>query len=452
MCKHLQLKGNTYYYRRRIPEDVRRLHKKLSGKAEEQLFFSLKTTDKIEACRRADAHTRRLDALWKGHREGNKTAVDPHVALATLEAARMSPGDAIRYPDSPAISDFMDILVGQHEAHEPQPRISPQDKLTLDILHGAPVPKLLSDARDKHFELGKGPKGKVAEAQFERAWNLLMRVAGDIPLDHLRREHGNEFVRSLVEDQGVGAETVKKYLAQVRPVISTGLLEFEIRKSHPFEKLVIPNRDEGQRKPRDTFEIEELLSIQVACRAKDDERRWLIAMLSDTMARLSELLAMRKEDVKLAGAVPHVLIRPNHIRRVKNQQSVRVVPLVGAALWAAQQAVHTEGELLFPSLIKKTPKEDFSSAAASAALNKWLKENGLAKQGQTLHGFRHTMRDRLRNVEAPRELIDQIGGWKRAGIGEQYGKGHGLELMHRYMLKTVLRLPGEGPIEHSSAA
>ena len=62
------------------------------------------------------------------------------------------------------------------------------------------------------------------------------------------------------------------------------------------------------------------------------------------------------------------------------------------------------------------------------------------------------MRDRLRNVEAPRELIDQIGGWKREGIGEQYGKGHSLELMQRYMLKTVLPLPGEGPAEQASAA
>ena len=210
MCKHLQLKGNTYYYRRRIPEDVRSLYKHLGRRADEQMFFSLKTTDKMEACRRADAHTRRLDALWKAHREGNKTAVDPHVALATLEVAGMSPGDAVRYPDHPAISDFVDRLIGQHEPHEPSPRITPQDKLTLDILYGAPVPKLLSDARAKHFELGKGPKGKVAEAQFERAWNLLMDIVGDVPLDHLRREHGNEFVRRLVEDQGVGPEATRR--------------------------------------------------------------------------------------------------------------------------------------------------------------------------------------------------------------------------------------------------
>ncbi|WP_404830307.1 DUF6538 domain-containing protein [Sedimentimonas flavescens] len=65
MCKHIQLKDNTWYYRRRVPKDVLRLHHKRGT-----LFFSLKTTDKQQACRMADAETRRLDSLWKAHREG----------------------------------------------------------------------------------------------------------------------------------------------------------------------------------------------------------------------------------------------------------------------------------------------------------------------------------------------------------------------------------------------
>ena len=33
------------------------------------------------------------------------------------------------------------------------------------------------------------------------------------------------------------------------------------------------------------------------------------------------------------------------------------------------------------------------------------------------------MRDRLRAVECPAEVIDQIGGWRTAGVGEGYGIG-----------------------------
>ena len=43
------------------------------------------------------------------------------------------------------------------------------------------------------------------------------------------------------------------------------------------------------------------------------------------------------------------------------------------------------------------------------------------------------MRDRLRAVECPSDIIDQIGGWAREGVGESYGEGHTLAKMLLYM-------------------
>ena len=57
--------------------------------------------------------------------------------------------------------------------------------------------------------------------------------------------------------------------------------------------------------------------------------------------------------------------------------------------------------------------------------------------GYVLHSFRHSMRDRLRNVECPSEIIDQIGGWTRESIGEGYGVGHSLELKFKWMKKIL---------------
>ena len=36
------------------------------------------------------------------------------------------------------------------------------------------------------------------------------------------------------------------------------------------------------------------------------------------------------------------------------------------------------------------------------------------------------MRDRLRAVECPKEIIDQIGGWSSSDAGESYGDGFSL--------------------------
>ena len=40
-----------------------------------------------------------------------------------------------------------------------------------------------------------------------------------------------------------------------------------------------------------------------------------------------------------------------------------------------------------------------------------------------VHGFRHAMRDRLRAVSCPSEIVDQIGGWSLGNIGQKYGDG-----------------------------
>ena len=50
-----------------------------------------------------------------------------------------------------------------------------------------------------------------------------------------------------------------------------------------------------------------------------------------------------------------------------------------------------------------------------------------------IHGFRHSFRDRLREVEAPSDLIDQLGGWSPQNIGEAYGNGYSLEVLSKWM-------------------
>ncbi len=370
MCQHIELKKNTWYYRRRIPTCAQAMHKTAhDAKAPTQVYFSLMTADKVAACKKADAETRRLDALWGGLRNTRSERPNPQVALAVLEARGFKPGDGIRHRDEPPISDFIDELVGRYEPFEELPMVSPQDKLTISILNGAPIPRFMSDAKQKHFDLGKGPRGKVAEGQFNRAWLRLMAITGNIPLDQLRREHANRFAKEL-DQTGVSGETVRKYVAQIRPLIQTAILEFELHLTNPFEKVTIPTLGDGPRKPRQPYAMDQTRAILERCVHVDDERRWAIAMLSESMCRLSEVIGLRKEDVFLEESVPHIWVRPNELRGLKNKASNRRVPLVGMALWAAKRAIDTQGAYLFPVFLTSGVTKDFSSGSASAALGK----------------------------------------------------------------------------------
>ena len=69
---------------------------------------------------------------------------------------------------------------------------------------------------------------------------------------------------------------------------------------------------------------------------------------------------------------------------------------------------------------------------ASAALGKWLKKDF---NGLTAHCLRHTFKDRLRAVECPLEIIDQIGGWSSiSSIGSSYWMGYELKTIKKYLV------------------
>ena len=50
--------------------------------------------------------------------------------------------------------------------------------------------------------------------------------------------------------------------------------------------------------------------------------------------------------------------------------------------------------------------------------------NNYCEAGATVHGIRHAFRDRLRAVEAPVDLIDQLGGWSVKSVGMSFGDGY----------------------------
>ena len=48
------------------------------------------------------------------------------------------------------------------------------------------------------------------------------------------------------------------------------------------------------------------------------------------------------------------------------------------------------------------------------------------------------MRDRLRVVQCPSDIMDQIGGWTTAGVGQGYGSGYPIEVLQEWMIKAIL--------------
>ena len=62
-------------------------------------------------------------------------------------------------------------------------------------------------------------------------------------------------------------------------------------------------------------------------------------------------------------------------------------------------------------------------------------------EGCSIHSFRHSLRDRLRAVNCPSEMIDQIGGWSRDTVGQGYGQGYDLFNVQEVMQKILVNTP-----------
>ena len=146
--------------------------------------------------------------------------------------------------------------------------------------------------------------------------------------------------------------------------------------------------------------------------------------------RLAEGAGLLKSDIKLEDSIPHIDLKPHPWRRLKTKGSERCIPLFGKALWAASRAIEgaSGSRFLFPRYNRGSSS---NANSASAAINKWLKPR--VPDGCVIHSFRHSMRDRLRAVECPSDIIDAIGGWTTTGVGQRYGTGQPLEVKAKWM-------------------
>ena len=263
----------------------------------------------------------------------------------------------------------------------------------------------------------------------ERSIRYLIDCVGHDSLTDLVPSDAGKF-RDYLFDRGMASASVKRVISSAGAILNIAIKEYGLERPNIFKGTFIPA--DAQTKKRLPVPDDALMKVQAECRSLDDQQRWMIALISDTGMRLSEACGLLSSDINLDCSIPHIDLIEHPWRRLKTPSSVRQIPLVGASLWAADRIKSQSGEFAFP---KYCSGAHCNANSASAALNKWLRPR--APQGCVIHSFRHSLRDRLREVECPADVIDAIGGWATEGVGHQYGKGHSLNVTHWWMKSLV---------------
>jgi integrase len=277
-----------------------------------------------------------------------------------------------------------------------------------------------------------GKEGNTFKRTARRNAEYVAKAIGNKPIASFSSSEAAQF-RDWCLDQGMTISTVKRVFGSVRAIVNLVMREHGIEGSNAFSGTFMPDR--GDASTRQPIPTDKLRVIQKRCQTNDDEPRWLVALISDTGMRLSEAAGLAREDIVLDADIPYVIIRPHPWRRLKTKGSERTLPLAGASLWAAERAV--EASQHSPHLFPRYCNDKGCKAnSASAALNKWLKQ--VIGGGYVVHSFRHSMRDRLRAVNCPSEMIDQIGGWSKRSVGEGYGEGFPLSFKLHHLSRCTL--------------
>ena len=288
---------------------------------------------------------------------------------------------------------------------------------------------LLSEALDLYVSLkGKG-RSRTFQISAQRACGYVIEVTGDKRLGDYERQDALK-LRDWLVKRGLAGSSVTRNFSYVKAVYNFAASENALNISNPFSGVYF-DRNAGVKR-RKPVPFDQLHQVQLECRKLDDDIRWLVALLSDSGMRLAEAAGLAIEDIHLKCETPFIQLKKHPWRSLKTASSERKVPLAGYSLWAAERIVSNHNRQLF-AFPRYNARDITSSNSASAALNKWLKD--FVEKGCTIHSFRHSFRDRLRAVSCPSDIIDQLGGWQTAGVGQGYGEGYPVSILADWVQK-----------------
>ncbi len=385
--RYVQLRGGTYFYRRRYPADLAAIFGGAAFK-----FQSLKTRSPAEAAKRAVRMAAEDDAEWSALRTntGDMPSATPKDVrrLATVKLYKLgfAPGEKLHEYDLEHVHDAlrdkhqasMEAYRHEHGGELPDPRdyLDLVDREMLRQAHGRPAPICLSDALDYYLkEHSKGRQKKFADDKRRSIAHVLRVTGADLPLIEYRKKHAEAVRDDLLN--GRKTQSVRRHLNDIGAVFQKGIIGFDLQIArHPFTSVAI--RDEREDTKRKLpFSPSELEVIVNAARLADDGLRHMAAILVNTGARVSEIVGLKCSDVVLEGTVPFIVIEPDTTvgRTLKTKGSKRKVPLVGISLWGAKRALERacighSGGWLFPKYIsaRTTGKLTVQSGSAGPSV------------------------------------------------------------------------------------
>jgi hypothetical protein len=419
--------GETWHFRRRVPYHVRKYDKR------SEIKCSLKTKDLKVAIHKRDLINHELNKIWDTLLLEADALKDPIAEYN--EALDICKKLGIKYiKNDELLKKDVSEIVHRLELVEEHFKADPIAKAALGLVE---IPKLvLQDAYDLHLAvqkkhlLGKSDDFiRKWENPRKRAINNFTKACGkpDIEeIDFAMALKFRDWWLDRIENEKLSESTANKDMTHLWSIIRDASKVKKIDLSNPFKNCKLS--DDTEKRPSFTNEsIFKLIKFKGLMTEHPSFRELIIGM-AEQGCRDSEIIGLDPDaDVILTDNIPHINVRPNQYRSLKNKPSKRKLPLVGYALEIARETGFKNLELY-----RHSPDK------ASSTINKYLRKNGLFPTDKhSLYSFRHSFKDRLDAVEAPEKIIKDLMGHTPGRVN--YGEGTSLDHRSTWMEKISLK-------------
>jgi integrase len=446
--RFLLKRGNRWYYQRRVPNAFSHLDHRAFVKV------SLKTGSHEIARLRRDHLAEADDQYWMAlaAEAGSPGGRGPALRAALEHRYKAAISRAMAYgfsykpaeplAESQAIAELMERIrmLEAQAGRGGDPRRADAEAL----LGGSPDPAssiTVSEAFELYVSrIAFDDQYNKSQAQ-RRSWEKTKRTTinyfidqmGDLPLSDITREKALEYRdwwMKKMQPQADGSapvapNTANRHIGNIRSLYvryfrHIGAADVE----DPFRDFYFSGKTEVKRASFSNEWVRSRILVPGLFDGLRLELRVIIYLLIETGARLSELVNLRPEDIRLNAKVPHIAIRPEQNRELKTDDSRREIPLVGVAEIAMRAC--PEG---FPYYYDR-------STLVSANLMKAFRQRKLLPTSDhVIYSFRHSFEDRMLEGGLDYGLRCALMGHKNNR--PEYGMGGSLEYRRAELLKIA---------------
>lgn len=417
----LQCRNGWYYFYKRVPTHVN------GYDSRNYVRISLKTRDKFDAQKKSLVYEEEYTKFWQDlvQKDIKANEADYKRAIAIAHTHGFAYKNAI---DIAKTSSYKEILERVELSSAPK-STTPVKQALMGTVDAPTI--LLSDCKEEFWKHCSDRFTNKSEHQInkyktprERSMTDFIAVIGDKDLKQIVRQDILDFHDYLMSQisHGMNADTANKKVRHVKDILRT----VSNAKQIEFDEDVLFARTRFKliKTSRPPFEAEFVQdTLLPSLSGLNDDARMMVFAMADTGAREAELIGLDKNDIILDAPIPYIWIRAKEKRSLKTEHSERRIPLVGTALYAFQQ---------MPSGFNRYKEAD----SISNLINKYFDNNNLRPTNKhSLYSLRHTFKDRLRDIGAPEEVIDQLMGHRTNK--PKYGRGHKLETTHEWIQKIA---------------